>query len=59
MFLEPRLERLIEKLGQSAAISLRVERWNGRAFDLASLPAARPLAKVSGADREASGNRHQ
>jgi cyclopropane-fatty-acyl-phospholipid synthase len=38
MFLERRLERLIEKLRQSAAISLRLELWNGRAFDLASQP---------------------
>jgi len=38
MFLERRLERLIERLRQSAAISLRLELWNGRAFDLASHP---------------------
>src|SRR5437660_10410803 len=38
MFLEHRLERLIEKLRQSAAISLRLELWNGRAFDLATQP---------------------
>src|SRR6266498_2852017 len=38
MFLERRLERLIEKLKQSAAISLRLELWNGRAFDLATQP---------------------
>src|SRR5438128_1776605 len=38
MFLERRLERLIEKLRQSAAISLRLELWNGRAFDLATQP---------------------
>ena len=38
MFLERRLERLIEKLKQSAAISLRLELWNGRAFDFASHP---------------------
>ena len=35
MFLERRLERLVAKLRQSASIPLRVELWNGRAFDLA------------------------
>ena len=38
MFLEHRLERLIEKLKQTAAIPLRLELWNGRAFDLDSHP---------------------
>jgi len=38
MFLEHRLERLIEKLKQTAAIPLRLELWNGRAFDLGSHP---------------------
>ena len=38
MFLERRLERLVEKLKQSAAIPLRLELWNGRAFDLSSEP---------------------
>jgi cyclopropane-fatty-acyl-phospholipid synthase len=38
MFLERRLERLIEKLKESASIPLRLELWNGRAFDLASHP---------------------
>src|SRR3979490_3432075 len=38
MFLEHRLERLIAKLKRSAAIPLRLELWNGRAFDLASEP---------------------
>jgi len=38
MLLEKRLERLIQKLGQSASIPLRLELWNGRAFDLASHP---------------------
>jgi cyclopropane-fatty-acyl-phospholipid synthase len=38
MFLELRLERLIAKLQQSAGISLRLELWNGRAFDFASEP---------------------
>jgi cyclopropane-fatty-acyl-phospholipid synthase len=38
MFLEHRLERLIAKLRRSAAIPLRLELWNGRAFDLASEP---------------------
>ena len=43
MFLERRLERLIEKLKQSASIPLRLELWNGRAFDLA----VRPTVKIS------------
>src|SRR3989442_11056271 len=38
MFLEHRLERLIAKLQRSATIPLRLELWNGRAFDLASEP---------------------
>src|SRR6266516_6992705 len=38
MFLEHRLERLIAKLRRSAAIPLRLELWNGRAFDLANEP---------------------
>src|SRR2546421_9499532 len=38
MFLEHRLERLIAKLKRSATIPLRLELWNGRAFDLASEP---------------------
>ena len=38
MFLERRLERLIERLKESASIPLRLELWNGRAFDLASHP---------------------
>src|SRR6185295_14871185 len=38
MFLEHRLEKLIAKLRRSAAIPLRLELWNGRAFDLASEP---------------------
>jgi cyclopropane-fatty-acyl-phospholipid synthase len=38
MFLEHRFERLIAKLKRSAAIPLRLELWNGRAFDLASEP---------------------
>jgi cyclopropane-fatty-acyl-phospholipid synthase len=38
MFLERRLERLVAKLKRSAAIPLRVELWNGRAFDLANEP---------------------
>src|SRR5713226_5014392 len=38
MFLERRLERLVEKVRQSAAISLRLELWNGRAFDFAKHP---------------------
>jgi cyclopropane-fatty-acyl-phospholipid synthase len=38
MFLERRLERLIERLKESASIPLRLELWNGRAFDLGSHP---------------------
>lgn len=38
MFLERRLERLVAKLRRSASIPLRLELWNGRAFDLASEP---------------------
>ncbi len=38
MFLERRLERMLEKLKRTAAIPLRLELWNGRAFDLASQP---------------------
>jgi cyclopropane-fatty-acyl-phospholipid synthase len=38
MFLERRLERLVAKLKESASIPLRLELWNGRAFDLASEP---------------------
>ena len=38
MFLEHRLERLVEKLKQTAAIPLRLELWNGRAYDLTSHP---------------------
>ncbi len=38
MFLERRIERLVEKLKASAAIPLRLELWNGRAFDLALHP---------------------
>src|SRR6266853_1528779 len=38
VFLEHRLERLIARLKRSAVIPLRLELWNGRAFDLASEP---------------------
>ena len=38
MFLEHRLERLVEELKQTAAIPLRLELWNGRAYDLTSHP---------------------
>lgn len=38
MFLEHRIERLIEKLRQSASVPLRLELWNGRAFDFAVHP---------------------
>lgn len=43
MFLEHRLERFIEKLKQSASLPLRLELWNGRAFDFA----AHPTVKIS------------
>ena len=43
MFLERRLERFIEKLKQSASLPLRLELWNGRAFDFA----ADPTVKIS------------
>ena len=38
MFLERRIERLVEKLKRSVSIPLRLELWNGRAFDLALNP---------------------
>ncbi|HYA47784.1 MAG TPA: class I SAM-dependent methyltransferase [Burkholderiales bacterium] len=38
MFLERRIERLVEKLKRSVSIPLRLELWNGRAFDLAHNP---------------------
>jgi cyclopropane-fatty-acyl-phospholipid synthase len=38
MFLEHRFERLIDRLRQTASIPLRLELWNGRAFDLATHP---------------------
>jgi cyclopropane-fatty-acyl-phospholipid synthase len=38
MFLEHRIERLVEKLKRSVSIPLRLELWNGRAFDLARNP---------------------
>jgi cyclopropane-fatty-acyl-phospholipid synthase len=38
MFLERRIERLVEKLKRSVSIPLRLELWNGRAFDLAHDP---------------------
>lgn len=34
MFLERRIERMVEKLRRSASVPLRLELWNGRAFDL-------------------------
>jgi cyclopropane-fatty-acyl-phospholipid synthase len=43
MFLERRLERFIEELKQSASLPLRLELWNGRAFDFA----ADPTVKIS------------
>ncbi len=38
MFLEHRLERLVETLGKNAAIPLRLKLWNGRSFELAPDP---------------------
>jgi len=38
MLLEKRLERLIQELRGNASIPLRLELWNGRAFDLANHP---------------------
>ena len=38
MFLERRIERLVEKLRRSAVVPLRLELWNGRSFDLALDP---------------------
>src|SRR5258706_2136940 len=38
MFLERRIERLVGRLKASAALPLRLELWNGRAFDLAVDP---------------------
>ncbi len=38
MFVERRIERLIARLKRSVPIPLRLELWNGRAFDLASEP---------------------
>lgn len=43
MFLEHRLERFVEKLRRSTSLPLRLELWNGRAFDFA----AHPTVKVS------------
>jgi len=37
-FLERRVERMIETLRRSVSIPLRLELWNGRAFDFASQP---------------------
>jgi len=38
MFLEHRIERFIEGLKHSTSLPLRVELWNGRAFDLTAEP---------------------
>jgi len=38
MFLEYRLERLVDRLRQSVSVPVRLELWNGRAFDLATHP---------------------
>ncbi len=38
MFLENRLERLVETLGKDASIPLRLKLWNGRSFELAPDP---------------------
>src|SRR5687768_14208709 len=38
MFLEHRLERVIDRLRTQAAIPVRLELWNGHCFDLAAHP---------------------
>lgn len=52
MFLETRLERLVERVSRKAAIPLRLKLWNGRSFDLA------PNALVTVAIPAASGLRY-
>ena len=41
MFFQGRLEKLLQQLKTSAAIPLRLELWNGRAFDLSPDPKVR------------------
>ncbi len=57
MFLESRLERLVEKIRKKAAIPLRLKLWNGRSFELApdarvtvAIPAASSLRYFLSAD---------
>ena len=57
MFLESRLERLVERISRKAAIPLRLKLWNGRSFDLApdarvtvAIPAASCLRYFLSAD---------
>ena len=38
MLLEKRLERLVRELDRTDSIPLRLELWNGRAFDLTGQP---------------------
>jgi len=40
MFVEHRFERKIGRIGANCVISLRLELWNGRRFDLSSNPTA-------------------
>lgn len=57
MFLESRLERLVERISRKVAIPLRLKLWNGRSFDLApdarvtvAIPAASCLRYFLSAD---------
>ena len=57
MFLESRLERLVEKIRRKAVIPLRLKLWNGRSFELApnalvtvAIPAASALRYFLSAD---------
>lgn len=52
MFLESRLERLVEKIRREAAIPLRLKLWNGRSLELA------PGARVTVAIPAVSGLRY-
>ena len=57
MFLESRLERLVQKIRGKAVIPLRLKLWNGRSFELApnalvtvAIPAASALRYFLSAD---------
>ena len=57
MFLETRLERLVEKIRSSSTVPLRLNLWNGRSFELApnpsvtvTIPAASALRYFISAD---------